>query len=156
MRRVPRLEPPYDDERSALRLVWQREELPFEEPSPRRFEHDIDFFDPQPTARRDLPDPALWATRFLQAVVETLAGSRASAQLAEWTSQAVHTQIVRGPRDRRWHGARPVVRSVRASEPADGVAEVSAVVQRGKDVAAIAVRLEGFDGRWRAVVLELG
>jgi hypothetical protein len=153
---VARYEPPYDDELAALRVIRQREELPFEEPAPRHFEHHIDYFDPQPTLRRDLPDPATWATRFIQAVVETMAGSRASTQLAEWTNQSVHAQIVRGPRDERWKGARPMVRSVRAGEPADGVAEVSAVVQRGRQYAAVAARLEGFDGRWRAVVLELG
>lgn len=160
MRRVPRLEPPYDDELpdGGLRVVWQQE-LPFEEPAPRRFEHDIDFFDPQPTPRRNLPDPEVWATRFLQAVVETLAGSRPSGQLQEWTSPAVHAQIVRDAHPGRWKGTGgvlPLVRSVRVGEPADGVAEVCAVVQRGRRFAAIAARLEGFDGRWRAVALELG
>src|SRR3954471_1817962 len=95
VRRVPRLGAPYDDElpEGALRVIRQREELPFDEPAPRRFEHEIDFFDPQPTRRRDLPEPEAWATRFLQAVIETLAGSRPSAQLQEWTSQAVRAQI---------------------------------------------------------------
>ena len=159
VRRVPRLEPPYDDElpQGALRIVRQREELPFEEPAPRRFEHEIDFCDPQPTSRRDLPEPEAWATRFLQAVIETLAGSRPSAQLQEWTSQSVRAQISRMRHDTRWRtpeGVVPFIRSVRASEPADGVAEVSAVVLRGTAYSAVAARLEGFDGRWRAVALE--
>jgi hypothetical protein len=164
VRRVPRLEPPYDDElpQGPWQIIRQREELPFEEddPAPRRFEHEIGFFDPQPTARRDLPEPELWATRFLQAVVETLAGSRPSGQLLEWTNQAVHGQVVRCSYDPKWKsvsGVMPVVRTVRVGEPADGVAEVCAVVQRSPGAFfAIAVRLEGFDGRWRAVALELG
>jgi hypothetical protein len=161
VRRVPRLEPPYDDEmpEGPLRVIRQREELPFEEPAPRRFEHEIDFFDPQPTSRRDLPEPEAWATRFLQAVIETLAGSRPSAQLQEWTSQAVRAQVSRMRFDSRWQtppGTVPLIRSVRASEPADGVAEVSAVVLRGAAYSAVATRLEGFDGRWRAVALEIG
>lgn len=161
VRRVPLLEPPYDDELpdGQLRLVPQREELPFDEPQPRRFEHDIDFFDPQPTPRRDLPEPARWARRFLQAVVETLAGGRPSTQLQEWTNTTVHGQVVRAASERSWlssAAALPVVRSVHASEPADGVAEVCAVVQRGRHYAAVAARLEGFDGRWRCVALELG
>ena len=161
VRRLPPLEPPYDDELpdGPLGLIWQREQLPFEEPAPRRFEHEIDFFDPQPTARRDLPDPEAWATRFLQAVVETLAGSRPSAQLQEWTSQAVRSQISRMRYDTRWRtpaGVVPLIKSVRASEPADGVAEIAAVVQRGAVYSAAAVRLEGFDGRWRTVALEAG
>jgi hypothetical protein len=162
VRRAPRLEPLYDDELpdGPRRIIRQREELPFEELAPRRFEHDIDFFDPQPTPRRRLPDPEVWATRFLQAVVETLAGSRASAQLQEWTSPAVYAQVVRGAQGSRWKptaGVLPVVRTVRVGEPADGVAEVCGVVQRSPNAyAAIAARLEGFDGRWRAVALELG
>lgn len=155
VRRIARYEPPYDDELPALRIIRQREELPFEEPPSDRVEH-LDPFEPPPALRRDLPDPVTWATRFIQAVVETMAGSRASAQLAEWTSQSVHAQVVRGPRDARWRGTRPMVRSVRAGEPSDGVAEVSAVVQRGREYVAVAARLEGFDGRWRAVALELG
>ena len=160
VRRVPRLEPPYDDELpdGPLGVIRQREELPFEEPPPRRFEHEIDFFDPQPTARRDLPEPEAWATRFLQAVFETLAGSRASAQLQEWTSQSVRSQISRMTYDSRWKtppGMVPLVKSVRVSEPADGVAEVAAVDLRGTVYSAAAARLEGFDGRWRAVALEL-
>lgn len=161
VRRVPQLEPPYDDELPAghLQLVPQLEELPFEEPPPRRFEHEIDFFDPQPTPRRDLPDPERWATRFLQAVLETLAGSRPSTQLQEWTSASVNAQVVGAARGRQWISsarALPTVRSVHVSEPADGVAEVCAVVQRGRRFAALAARLEGFDGRWRCVALELG
>jgi hypothetical protein len=161
VRRVPRLEPPYDDElpEGSLPVIRQREELPFDEPAPRQFEHEIDFFDPQPTCRQDLPEPEAWATRFLQAVIETLAGSRPSAQLQDWTSQAVRAQIGRMRHDPRWRapaGAVPLLRSVRASEPADGVAEVSAVVLRGAAYSAVATRLEGFDGRWRAVALEVG
>jgi hypothetical protein len=160
VRRVPPLEPPYDDELpdGAAGLIRQREELPFEEPAPRRFEHEIDFFDPQPTLRRDLPDPEVWATRFLQAVVETLAGSRASAQLQEWTNPTVRAQIARMRYDAGWRGPAgvvPFVKSVRVSEPADGVAEVAAVVVRGSVYTAAAARLEGFDGRWRAVALEV-
>jgi len=161
VRRVPRLEPPYDDElpEGHLHLVPQLEELPFEEPAPRRFEHDIDFFDPQPTPRRELPDPEPWATRFVQAVLETLAGCRPSVQLQEWTSPAVHAQVCRAAQERRWistAGALPAVRSVHVGEPADGVAEVCAVVQRGHRYRAVAARMEGFDGRWRCVALQLG
>jgi len=161
VRRAPALEPPYDDElpEGRLRVVPQLEELPFEGPPPRRFERNIDFFDPQPTPRRELPEPEQWATRFLQAVVETLAGSRSSAQLQEWTSLPVYSLVSRAAQDRRWaatNGLLPAVRSVHVGEPADGVAEVSAVVQQGRRYRAIAARLEGFDGRWRCVALQLG
>jgi hypothetical protein len=161
VRRVPPLEPPYDDElpEGRLQLVPQREELPFDDLAPRRFEHSIDFFDPQPTPRRELPEPEPWATRFLQAVLEAIAGSRPSAQLQEWTTSTVYAVVCRTAQGRRWTaagGALPTVRSVHVGEPADGVAEVCAVVQRGRRYSAVAARLEGFDGRWRCVALELG
>ena len=161
VRRVPPLEPPCDDEvpEGRLRLVTQREELPFDEPAPRRFEHDIDFFDPQPTPRRNLPEPEPWASRFLQAVLETLVGRRSPGQLQDWTSPTVQSQLTRSAQDRRWtaaRGALPTVRSVHVGEPADGVAEVCAVVQRGARYSAVAARMEGFDGRWRCVALQLG
>jgi hypothetical protein len=160
VRRLPPLEPPYDDElpEGHVRLVGQPE-LPFDEPQPRRFEHDIDFFDPQPTPRRDLPEPEPWATRFVRALLETVAGSRPPGQLQDWTSAEVYAQVLRAAQDRRWSGrtgAVPTVRSVHAGEPADGVAEVCAVVQRGRRFMAVAARLEGFDGRWRCVALHLG
>jgi hypothetical protein len=49
-----------------------------------------------------------------------------------------------------------VVRSVRVSEPHDGVAEVCAVVQQGPRCRAIALRLEGIDGRWQCTALQIG
>jgi hypothetical protein len=45
---------------------------------------------------------------------------------------------------------------VRVFEPADGVAELSAVVQVGPRYRAVAARLEGRNGRWRCVRLQLG
>ena len=162
VRRVPPFQPPCDDEVPdgvVIVLSPRQEELPFDEPPPRRFEHDIDFFDRQPTRRRDLPDPEAWATRFLQAVLETLSGARPPVQLQEWTSSTVRGQIVRVANGGRWArpaGGLPAIRAVRVGEPADGVAEICGVVRRGRHYAAIAARLEGFDGRWRCVSLQLG
>jgi hypothetical protein len=49
-----------------------------------------------------------------------------------------------------------VVRGVRVCEPADGVAEASAVVVDGGRVRAQAFRLVGLDGRWRVEALQIG
>jgi hypothetical protein len=51
---------------------------------------------------------------------------------------------------------RGVVRSLHVSEPADGVAEVCALVRRGGRSTAVALRLEGMDGRWKCTAIELG
>jgi hypothetical protein len=61
----------------------------------------------------------------------------------------------RPERLRSWHG-HITIRSVRVCEPADGVAELSAVVQVGTRYRAVAARLEGLNGRWRCVRLQLG
>jgi hypothetical protein len=45
---------------------------------------------------------------------------------------------------------------VHVAEPADGVAEVAAMVRRGARTTAVAVRLEGLDGRWQCTAVELG
>jgi hypothetical protein len=48
------------------------------------------------------------------------------------------------------------VTSVHVSEPADGVAEIAAVIRRGPRFHAVAARLEGIDGQWRCVQLQIG
>jgi hypothetical protein len=128
-------------------------------------------FGPQPTDRVDLPEPRGWAARLVQAIVEVLAGDRPLGQLVRWTSTEVYDEVsgltlpggtggrgstgsTAGPGAGR--SARAVVRSVHVSEPVDGVAEVAALVRRGARTTAVALRLEGLDGRWQCTALELG
>ena len=118
-------------------------------------------FGPQATPRGLLPEPRGWAARLVQALVEVLAGDRPTSQLVRWTNEDVYATVQRRVRlrahaGRRPGGARAVVRSVHVSEPADGVAEVCALVQRGVRATAVAVRLEGIDGRWQCTALEVG
>ena len=116
-----------------------------------------DDFGPVPTSRADLPDPHRWSRRLVQVVVEVMSGNRAAPQLLRWTTPEVYERVraLTGPATRAAH-TRPMVRTVRVCEPADGVAEVSAVVTAGQRAQALAVRLEGHDGRWRATALECG
>lgn len=127
-----------------------------------RPEPDPDF-GPQPTSSCDLPDPGATCSALIQAVIEVLAGTRPASQLARWLSSDVYAAVSRraalGTRMRR--GAAPtarhaVVRGVRVCEPTDGVVEGSAVVVEHDRVRAVAVRLEGMDGRWRATAVEVG
>ena len=117
-------------------------------------------FGPQPTPRSALPEPRGWAGRFVQAVIEVLAGDRPATQLVRWTTMEVYDQLtgrVPGqPGVRAAASVRALVRSVHVSEPADGVAEVSALVRRGVRCTAVALRLEGMDGRWQCTAIELG
>ena len=109
-----------------------------------------------------LPDPHVWSGRLVQAIVEITAGARPAAQLIRWTSADVYATLqfrsARAVGERRpgHRSHADLVRSVRVDEPVDGVAEVCAVVQRGRRCAAIALRLEGVDGRWQCTALQLG
>lgn len=113
-------------------------------------------FGPQPTARADLCEPREWAGRFVQAVVEVMARERPATQLVRWTSRDVYDDLSQRVVGATSSAPRPVVRSVHVAEPADGVAEVAALVRRGARCVAVALRLEGLDGRWQCTALELG
>jgi Family of unknown function (DUF6459) len=120
----------------------------------------LDEFGPLPTGRAALPAPRTWAGRVVQAIVEVLSGVRPATQLVRWTTEEVYEQI--SSRVLAVHGVEPdgrprgVVRSLHVSEPADGVAEVCALVRRGARSTAVALRLEGMDGRWQCTAIELG
>jgi hypothetical protein len=109
-----------------------------------------------------LPEPGRWAAQFVQAAVEVTTGLRPSSQLIRWTSDEVQTMLTRRAglaRAAAARGRRPrrsVVRSTRVCIPRDGVAEASAVVTDGSRFRAVALRLEGLDGRWRVTALQIG
>lgn len=117
------------------------------------------FCDPVRTPRAQLPEPGPRAAALVRALLEVLAGDRPAMQLLRWATPDVHEQIVRARRAQAGAGGgRPwaaTLRRVLVSEPADGVAEVSAVVDRGTRSRALALRLEGLDGRWKVTALQL-
>jgi hypothetical protein len=168
--RAPVADPPYDDELppgaplvdGSLALAFP----PTGQPVSLRLVPPAsvdDDFGPQPTARADLPDPRPWTRRLTQAVAEVLAGARPAGQLARYATLDVleHLERSTGRLGQAGSGGRavpmrPVVASVHVSEPADGVAEVCAVVDTGPRRRALALRLEGLDGRWRCTQLQFG
>jgi Family of unknown function (DUF6459) len=159
VRPAPRREPPFDDEippRHLYAVGPFDQQLPFEQP-PRR-DHAI----PRRTVlRTDLPDPALWGRRLLIGIIETAGGRRPLQQLAALLSHSVAhglgADFERAAQLRRPHWTHAAtVRSVRACEPAEGVAELCATVQVGARVRAVALRLEAHDDRWRCTKLQLG
>jgi hypothetical protein len=100
-----------------------------------------------------LPAPGPRASQLARAVLEVLAGDRPARHLAKVTATDVQDQLedCAGPRaSRPWARS---LRSVRLSQPGPGVAEVTAVVERGSRCSALAFRMEGLDGRW--IVTEL-
>ncbi|MPZ60797.1 MAG: hypothetical protein GEU93_05780 [Propionibacteriales bacterium] len=115
---------------------------------------------PEPPA----PPARAWAGRFVQAVVEVLAGDRPVQQLVRWTNQAVYADLnlrvrrlgidLRAPQ--RIGIARSHVRSVHICQPHPEVAEVAAHVRQGGRSRAIAARFEAVEGRWQCTALQLG
>jgi hypothetical protein len=124
---------------------------------------DDEWDGPAATARDALPDPRGWAARLGQALVETCTAGRPVSQLARWTSEPVYADLLSryAPWARRAVAQRRVVvrervRSVHVCEPADGVAEASLVVTGGERPRALALRIEGWNGRWLCTAVEWG
>lgn len=119
-----------------------------------------------------LPNATSWSTSLAQALVETLLGRRAPAQLSRWVDAPVLSAITTYRRRRVLAGrsevGRPtlgpemqpttvvLVHSVRVQHPTSQVAEVSAHLKRGRRSLAIAFRLEAQHGRWLCTALEVG
>ena len=160
--RLPPCEPPYDDEqpdgepwqppvRAQLRLV----PLPAPPGQPDAPGSPTDgLVGTERTPRRQLPDPRQSALALARAVLEVIAGDRSVLQLRGWLQPAALEVVDENRRaGRTWAGS---IRSVHVHEPADGVAEACVVLSRGRRVAAMALRLEGLDGRWQLTVVQLG
>jgi hypothetical protein len=122
-----------------------------------------DPFGPRATSRAALPEPGPHARRLVIATLEVMAGRRGLQQLmphlTEATYERLSARLARavGHRPPGGNGPRARIRVGRAvvCEPTDGVAEVSVVARLGDRVLAVAVRLEGVDGRWRCTVLDI-
>jgi hypothetical protein len=164
---APPREPPFDDELPArhLTVVGPHDRpLPFEiddlnAPSAMRQGKPKDSFDVQPTGRSDLPDIRIFSRRMAIGIIEIATGRRPAGQLSRHTAPAVQAGLARdaGTITRLGSAQRPAtVHSIHITEPADGVAEVAAIVRVGSRFRAIAMRFEGLDGSWRCVRLQIG
>jgi hypothetical protein len=109
--------------------------------------------------RGELSDPAPLLINLTRCVIEILAGVRHLDQLARWVTDEVHLNLMRrvtiAARSRAITGAsakrpRLTISEPRVSEPLDGVVEAVVMVHQPARSRAVAIRLEGFDGRWRA------
>lgn len=151
---APAAAPPYDDEVGPAPLLRLVTEPLAPEPTP----NDDDAWcaaTRTPTAQ--LPAAQVFARTLVQGLLEVLAGVRPIRQLQRDTTPELYTslatQVTRG---RCLAGPRPdrrAVRSLHVQERPEGVVEVCATVVRGPRLAALALRLEGQDGRWRCTDL---
>lgn len=123
-----------------------------------------EYFAPQRSRTGALPDPAPLLRNLTIGVLEVLAGVREVDQLARWFGEdafrALVTRANLSARARSARGvpaARPVHRilTIRYDSPADGVVEGVVIAAGPARTRAIAIRLEGWDERWRATSLAL-
>jgi len=181
---VPDCEPPFDDERSPISRIQQlrrtpapslqlsqlpvRDRLTCAGPATatvaagipvRVLDSQVPGWSQEPdmgvrrTATAQLPPAARAGSVLARALVEVLSGQRSVAQLR------VHCapDVFAGLQCRTVvPGGLSHLMTVRVCQPADGVAEVCAVVRRGERVSAIAFRVQGVDGRWRVTALQTG
>jgi hypothetical protein len=165
LRPAPRREPPFDDEIGAPRIFCKGDQqLPFgtliSDASAVSVSAGISA---QRSERQDelaaLGDPGSFGRSLLTGCFEVMHGRRAPVQLVQLVSRSVFTGLARDLNNpdfvKRWP-SKSSVRSVRHFTPADGVAEVSAVIQSDGRVRAAALRLEAQHGQWRCVKLQLG
>lgn len=122
------------------------------------------YFAPQRTSTSELPDPETFLRNISRGVLEIFAGVREVDQLARWLTEDAYRKLVtranlaaRARSARGIPAKRPVHQmvSVRYSSPADGIVEGVVIVRGPARTRAVALRLEGMDGRWRTTSLAL-
>lgn len=123
-----------------------------------------EYFAPQRSSTDQLPDPAALLRNLTIGVLEVLAGVREVDQLARWLDEDAYRALVtRANLTARARSARGVpatrpthrILSIHCTSPADGVAEGVVISAGPARTRAVAIRLEGWDGRWRATSLAL-
>ena len=122
-----------------------------------------EFFDFQPCSSAELPDPAPLIENLATGVIEILLGVREVQQIARWVTESTYELLTqRALTARRARAVRQqrevpgfAISSVRTCHTADGVVEGAVVVRSAGRTRAVAIRLEGLDGRWRATAVQV-
>jgi len=123
-----------------------------------------EFFGAQPATRAALPNPEPLLENLTRCVIEILAGARDLEQIARWVDDDVYRhllkRVVLSTRARQAKGqvARApnfTIGSMSIYEPRDGVVEAVVIVIGKARTRAVALRLEGFDTRWRATAINV-
>ncbi|WP_168581917.1 Rv3235 family protein [Gephyromycinifex aptenodytis] len=120
----------------------------------------IEDFGPRSTSTADLPQAREWSARMGLAIAEAACGARPTLQVMRWVSPSVYESLVRRSARAVQHRRatrRPMrVRRVRVCHPCDGVAEATVIIEDHHRVRALAIRMQGIDGRWIITECRLG
>ena len=118
-----------------------------------------DYFGIEFVNSDELGDPRPILAFLAQSVIETLAGIRDIEQCARWLSDGVYQQLrqkslasSRSRAESSVKALRPnlVVGKISVFSPRPGVIEGVVIVHNIGRARAVAIRLEGYNGRWRA------
>ncbi|MGI6879383.1 Rv3235 family protein [Microbacterium sp. gxy059] len=121
-----------------------------------------EMFAPQRTSASRLPRPEPLIGTLAGGVIEVIAGVRDVDQLARWLGEEPYRALVlranlahraRSARGRPARQPSYRVHTLHHQSPADGIVEAVAVVATPARTRAVAMRLEGYDRRWRATSL---
>ena len=150
---APTSAPPYDDEPGVAPVLRLVPPLPA---APVKFDEQA-WLASERTPSSRLPDATTIGRVLVQALLEVRAGVRPMQQLRRDTTPEVYlalrTTLGIMPRVAGSRPDRGTVRSLHVQQRPEGVAEVCATVRQGTRYAALALRLEGVDGRWRCTEL---
>lgn len=117
-------------------------------------------FDRRPTPLWQLPDPKVATARIAQILIDVMVGQRPVSQLNSVTSAGVRADVLRAvaalPPSTHTARVRMQVVSVRVTSPGPTIVEASAVIRGTQRSRAMALRLEGLDGRWLCTALRVG
>jgi hypothetical protein len=118
-----------------------------------------DYFGVQFEEEDDLGSPDSVLAFIAQSVIETIAGTRNIEQCARWLSDGVYQQLrQKSVASTRSRAESPVkllrpnltVGKISTFSPRAGVVEGVVIVHNHGRARAVAIRLEGYNGRWRA------
>lgn len=118
-----------------------------------------DYFGVQFNNADDLGDPKPILAFLAQSVIETMAGIRDIEQCARWLSDGVYQQLrqksLASTRSRAESNVRQMrpnltVGKISVFSPRVGVIEGVVIIHNIGRARAVAIRLEGYNGRWRA------
>jgi len=118
-----------------------------------------DYFGIEFAKTADLGDPKPILAFLAQSVIETLAGIRDIEQCARWLSDGVYQQLRqkslasnRSRAESNVKALRPnlAVGKISVFSPREGVIEGVVIIHNIGRARAVAIRLEGYNGRWRA------
>lgn len=118
-----------------------------------------DYFGSQFTNSTELGDPRPVLSFLALSVIETLAGIRDIEQCARWLTDGVYQQLRQKSLASTRSRAESSVRALRPNisvgkistfSPRPGIVEGVVIVHNLGRARAVAIRLEGYNGRWRA------